>query len=195
MTDVLRFDEAAHRYTLGGRELPSVTTLIEAAGLVDLFGSAEDLAFWRDRGTAVHIGTELIDRDELDESTVADEVRPYLDAWRRFRRESGFTPEHIEMRLHHPVLRYAGTIDRIGTLRKHPALIDIKTGAQRRATGVQLAAYAELAAANGICDKRIRRYGCYLQPDGTYQLVPYTDTRDIIAFVSALQLWKWRQAA
>lgn len=193
--DVLRFDDLEHRYWLGNEELVATSRVIEAAGLVELRGTADQLAYARDRGTAVHVCTELDDLDDLDESTVVDEVKPYLEAWRKFRRDSGFVPEHIEVRTYHPRLRYAGTIDRIGTMRRHRALIDLKTGAQRRATGVQLSAYVEAAAAHGMVRTDIKRYGCYLQPDGTYQLVPYTAPGDLLAFLAALQIWKWRNAA
>jgi hypothetical protein len=195
MAGVLTFDEPTHVYRLDGVAVPSVTTIIEAAGLVDLHGNAEQLDYARALGSASHLATELDDLGTLDESSVAEPVRPRLEAWRRFRRETGFEPEHIELRLAHPLLRYAGTIDRIGRMRKHRGLLDIKNFAKRRATGVQLAAYAELAHAAGLVRRDIKRYACHLYDDGRYELVPYTDTRDLIAFMACLQLFHWKEAA
>jgi len=195
MNHALRFDEATHTYWLGDESLPSVTRIIEAAGLVELHGSAEQLDYARDRGTALHMATELDDRGELDEDSVADDIRGHLAAWRRFRAESGIRIDAIECRLYHPRLRYAGTIDRIGTLQRRRAIIDIKTGAERRATGVQLAAYEAMAKHAGLCASGTRRYGCYLSDDGNYKLVPYTDTRDLLAFCAALSIFRWRTNA
>ncbi len=194
MTPRLRFDAASHTYWLGDEALPSVTTIIEAAGLVELHGTSEQLDYARDRGTALHMATELDDHGELDEDSVAEDIVGYLAAWRRFRVEADFVPHAIECRLYHPRLRYAGTIDRIGALRRKPAIVDIKTGAQRRATGVQLAAYEAMARIAGMSTPSTHLYGCYLSADGSYQLVRYTDTRDILAFTAALQIHRWRNA-
>lgn len=191
----LQFDAETHTYTLDGVKLTSVTQALQAAGLVDLHGTPEQIGYAADLGTAAHIATELDDLGTLDEGTVAEEVWPYLRAWRKFRAEAGFVPEHIELRLHHPAMLYAGTIDRIGSLRSHRALIDIKTGAPRRTTGLQLAAYAEMAVIHGVARRGIRRYACHLTKDEAYTLVPYTDPRDLSVFMAALTLTAWRAAA
>jgi hypothetical protein len=195
MSSTLTFDEPTHVYRLDGVVVPSVTTIIEAAGLVDLHGNAEQLDYARALGSASHLATELDDLGALDESSVAEPVWPRLKAWRKFRRETGFEPEHIEERLAHPLLRYAGTIDRIGTMRKHRMLLDIKNFAKRRTTGLQLAAYAELAHAAGLVRRDIKRYACHLYDDGRYELVPYTGTRDFPAFMAALTLFHWKKEA
>jgi len=192
MMTALRFDAATHAYTLDGVRIPSVTQLLEAAGLVELFGDAEQLAYARDRGTAVHVATELDDLGTLDESTVADEVWPYLRAWRKFRAEARFEPDRVEMQLAHPRLRYAGTIDRIGSMRRKRGLLDIKSGVPRPVTGVQLAGYGELAHEHGICRSNSERWAVHLSGDESYQLVRYANPRDRNAFMACLALYNWR---
>jgi len=43
-------------------------------------------------------------------------IFPYLEAWRKFRKESGFVPEQIEPPMMSTAYKYAGTPDRIGEL-------------------------------------------------------------------------------
>jgi len=91
--------------------LPSVTEILAAEGFID------DRFFdeWsRDRGTYVHLATHLDDMGDLDEDTVDPVIVPYLEAWRRFKKESGFMVEQSEISLASKAYHYAGTIDRIG---------------------------------------------------------------------------------
>ena len=101
---VLLFDEVSHTYTAGGVVVPSVTQIL--APLNDLsFIGPEVLAYKRALGTAVHKATELYDLGELDESSVADVVRPYLDAWIRLRTELQFEILGMDERVFHPAHR------------------------------------------------------------------------------------------
>jgi len=82
------------------------------------------------------------DLGTLDESALDPVLAPYLDAWKRFRREMEFAPELIEEPVFNPVDKYAGTLDRTGNARGCPdILLDIKTGASKDADRVQLLAY------------------------------------------------------
>jgi hypothetical protein len=138
-----RFEPKDHRYFLGDRELPSVTRILSAAFPWE--GPADD--FYRDRGTAVHLACELDDLELLDEMSMDDEIWPYLEAWRSFRKTSGFVadPDGIERRRYHSSLFYAGTIDRVGRLRSgRKIVIDIKTGGKYPQYRLQLAGYVNL---------------------------------------------------
>lgn len=69
------FDPVAHRYTLDGRVLPSVTQILR--GLDDFSHvPARVLERARDRGTRVHSACNLDVLGTLDEATVDDEVAP-----------------------------------------------------------------------------------------------------------------------
>ncbi len=104
--EMLTFEPEAHRYTLhrgatARREeeaeailLPSVTGVLQASGLIDFSRIPPTiLRDARDRGGAVHQAVHYFNEGDLDvESFRADfpAYAPYLDAWLRFRQDSGF---------------------------------------------------------------------------------------------------------
>jgi hypothetical protein len=96
-----------------GRLYPSVTTILKAEGFIN---TAYYDDWIRDRGSMIHLATAYDDAGELDEENLDPVILPYLKAWRRFRKESGFVPEQIEPPMMSTVYRYAGTPDRIGDL-------------------------------------------------------------------------------
>lgn len=139
----LHFDEGAHRYTYNGVMVPNVTSVLEAT--LDQFAHvpADRLEYAREIGQAVHTATALYDLDDLVFDSVPLAVLPYLEAWIRFRSETGFMPSGIEERVFHPRHFYAGTLDRTGELFGVDSLIDIKSGVLMPSVGPQTAAYLE----------------------------------------------------
>lgn len=104
------FEAEGHKY---GNGLESVTGILKAEGFIDT-RFYDDWS--RDRGSMIHLATAYDDQGELDEETLDPVILPYLEAWRRFRKESGFVPEKIEPSMMSTAYRYAGTPDRIGEL-------------------------------------------------------------------------------
>ncbi|WP_431068232.1 hypothetical protein [Ralstonia holmesii] len=187
----LRFDEAKHEYFVRGVRYPSVTQIL--APLVD-YSQVPRAVLERARklGQAVHRMTELYDLDDLDMDDLADELRPYLTAWIKFRAETGFVPESIEKRLYHPALRFAGTPDRSGLINRRRAVIDIKKMLYLGPViGLQLAAYKELFEKNGTHVED--RYALGLRADGTYRLQEFKDKTDWPTFLSLLTTRNWRE--
>jgi hypothetical protein len=91
---MLVFDETLHRYTLDGEPLPSVTGILQRAGLVD-FSQIPTfvLAAARERGTKVHRAIHFYNEDDLDVAGFRDlfpDYWPYVAAWIKFRLVSGF---------------------------------------------------------------------------------------------------------
>jgi len=188
---MLTFDPVEHVYTVGTQRVPSVTQTL--APLVD-YSQVPPAVLKRaqELGTAVHLMTELYDRDDLDTDNLSQELLPYLTAWMRFRAETGFVPELIEQRFHHPALRFAGTLDRTGIIGGRRAVLDIKKMLRLEpVVGVQLAAYKELCIKNGVHVED--RYGLGLRADGTYRLVPFKDTQDWPVFLSLLTLRNFKE--
>lgn len=189
----LTFDEANHRYAYDGRPVVSVTQALSLSGIVDggVFppGAAE-------RGTAVHLACQFDDEGSLDEETVAENIRPYLEGWRRFRAESNFRhiPGGIEQRVY-SALGFAGTIDRIGTFGEGPLwIIDIKSGVKHRSWPIQTAAYSlAYCEMNGLASATVMRATVQVTRDATYQLIPYRATRDFNVFRAALTIAMWRR--
>ena len=180
---MITFDEKTHIYRLGETVLPSVTTVIREAGLMDA-------TFWNseacNRGTRVAKMTAYLDQGDLDESTVDPAELGYLNAWRRFLSESGFEVGGVEQ-LVYMADRAAGTLDRIGLLNSVSAIIDIKTGQASAWHAVQTAGYSMLSG------RRHRRYACYLGDDGTYKLVQHADHNDFGVFDSCVNLHWWKR--
>ncbi len=112
IADGLSFDEKEHIFTLAlsGRRFPSVTQVLSKMGLTPDYNWVDP--WYMLRGSHVHKATELADNGTLDESTVDDEIAPYLEAYRKFRREWSGKIIEAEYRLWHPTYRYAGIVDR-----------------------------------------------------------------------------------
>lgn len=184
---VLEFDPVQHRYTWGGRELPSVTRILKDVGLIDTLWFTEEA---RQRGTYVHMATHYFDEGDLAEESVDPRYAGYLDAYKRFLETTRPAWDRIEHKVSDPVLGYAGTFDRIGTLHGEPQrwLIDIKTGFAKTA-GLQTAAYRRCLPE----PHRIRRASLKLNPDGTFIFTELADRRDEARFLAALTVWQTRQ--
>ena len=191
MTDALTFDPDTHHYWVDGKSKMHVTGILEDVGLVDSTWFDKDSA---DRGSAVHLACELYDKDDLDIDSVDPRIMAYLDGWIEFQRQTGFRVQHVELKLHHSLHDYCGTVDRIGLYHDVPAIVDIKTGAIKRATGYQLAAYAMLALTNGLADYA-RRFAVHLTNDGHYKSIEYKERIDFDVLRAALvvrQAQEWR---
>ncbi len=179
--ETFRFDPKEHRYFFGTREVPSVTAILKGAGLIDTDFMTE---YGRTRGSYVHEATALFDREELNESTLAPVLLPYLNAYKAFRAELGFEPIHIERPLGADLRGFAGTVDRIGMMNGRRALIEIKTSVEYAWHKLQDAAYKTLAEINGI--RVDDRYALYLRPEGDYRLKKHDSTDDEPAFFALL---------
>lgn len=193
----LEFDEATHIYRLNGRIVPSVTQLMDSAGLISFEGIPPAVLERKKLiGSAVHKACELDDLGVLDEATVGEVIAPYLAAYRRFKRETAFVPMLIEARVAEPILGYAGTLDRTGIIRGEPGQIDLKTtAALSPAVGVQTAAYERALYADPSYDgpRNLARHALQLRDDGTYRLETYKDPRDFSVFAALATVHHWKE--
>lgn len=186
----LTFDEAAHVYRLGGAVVPSVTQVLSP--LSSFAGIPVDvLEAKRDLGQRVHFACQLDDEHDLDESSIENDVAPYLDGWRRFLRESGAVVVHNEQRVVEHTLRYAGTLDNVLEIDGFRWLVDKKTCLSLPiAVGPQTAAYMR-ALRDPLCT---RRAALRLRPDGSYRFDPLTGADDWAAFLSCLTLHRFKES-
>ena len=190
----LTFNEAAHVYRHAGQVVPSVTQIL--APLANFEGIPADVLERKRRlGQAVHLACQFDDEGDLDEASITDDVRGYLEAYRRFRRETGARVVANERRVYHATLGYAGTLDRVLEIRARHWLTDLKTCiATPLAVGPQTAAY-ELAGGFDPAFPRIHyRAALRLAPDGRYQLDTLTSAHDWPAFLACLTLRNFREA-
>lgn len=200
MSAVLQFDEAAHRYTLDGVELPSVTTVLGDV-MHEYDGIAADvLRHAQERGTAVHKACELHDLENLDYESVSPIVLPYLEGYIKFLGETQFQHHAIEQKVVSRKYGYAGTLDRIGTLAKakRRCQIDLKSAVSvSKSVGPQTAAYDQAAREDGLIEPKeiVDRYALQLRADGGYRLLPCKSPADFSVFVSALTIYKFKRGA
>jgi len=177
------FDSIAHRYLVEGREIPSVTTRIKAAGLLGP-GAAFYTPEAANRGTRVHAACTDLDLGRPCTLLLAERgfVHSYAQ-WRRLMR-----PVWTSMEQPHYSARYdtAGTADRLGTVAGRPLIVDFKTGGATKWHGLQLAMYDLLH--DDIPPQRRRRIVLYLRIDGRMaQSVEYLEPSD---YTLALTLMK-----
>lgn len=189
MSDRLTFDAASHTYYLDGMGVPSVTQILRAMGLIDFSGVPDYyLLAARDRGSKVHRMLHYYDDGDLDEGGLDPALAPYLTAYRRFRADSGFTPDLIEHPVYSETWKYAGTLDRTGQMNGRPTLIDFKSGGLDKWVALQTAAYADCLEGCYV------RCGLQLRRDGTYRLHQFSDHKDRQIWMAAVALYHWRRS-
>lgn len=182
---MIAFNPKEHTYDVDGVRYPNVTGVLKAAGLIDDQWFTE----WnRKLGSCVHEATALYDKGVLDASTLDPVLDPYMEAWQAFRLDSGFIPMLIEEPVANIVHQYAGTLDRFGSIKGNPWLIDIKTGQTQRWAALQTAAYA------GCLDAAwMNRAAVELQSDGRYNLREHKDRTDWDVWIGVLNMIKWKR--
>jgi len=182
---MIELDRITHTYT---DNLPSVTTILKAAGIIEV-GHYTELG--RQRGGTVHLILEYYDQGILDEATVDPQLIGYLDAYKKALAATGWTFDRIEAPACDKARTYAGTPDRIRTTPPR-LLVDVKTGTYETWHAIQAAAYV-----NMLDDSfGYNRYGLYLQSSGKYQIREFPRAeyaRDLSVFQSALNIYYWRQ--
>lgn len=187
--DMLTFDEARHEYRLLGGVVPSVTQIL--APLVDLSGIPRAvLDAKRQLGQDVHYACQLLDEDDLDEDSVEEQIEQYLQAYKRFKADTGAVVLLNEQRVADPLLLYAGTLDRVMAIKGDKWLVDLKTCISTPlAVGPQTAAYLRALGDTSVT----RRAALRLRPDGTYRLDTLTDPNDWAAFMACLTLMRFKE--
>lgn len=153
-------------------------------------------------GSAVHGACEIEATGRtIDPASLDPAVVPFLEAWRRCRRDMGLIIRGSEVLVFHPTLRYAGTLDILAT-RGGGKLItdlgDIKTGSPSqgaRLAGPQTAAYLQglrlHPRVGPALAPAIRRWSAHLAKDGSYRVVPHTQWGDDwFRFTEALKTWR-----
>jgi len=188
---VLVYNEETHTYTLNGVELPSVTQIITSIGLVDYSMANKDLLEYKaDIGRKVHRTIELYDNNELDDSELHPLLKNYLEQWKKFKKDFGLHIIESEIKMFHPIYKYAGTIDVLGRIDDYYVIIDIKSGGEIPAHSIQTSAYKEMIEKNTKIKIR-RRFAVYLTEEN-YNVVEHKN-KDLNIFLSALSIYNWKK--
>jgi hypothetical protein len=195
-----KFDAARHEYSVDGAVIPSVTQIIKEFGLVNFDMVPPDvLARKAQLGKLVHQACHFWDENDLSEEGLHPEVAARLEAYKAFRRDTGYTPTVHEFQKIGEVygMKYGMQFDSMG----YPAgpdhgywLVDIKNGATASpAWGLQLAAYDMAMPATKFTPKPRKRIAVQLFADGRYKLHTYSDPKDYQIFQSLLALSAWKR--
>lgn len=202
-TPGLQFDPEAHAYAHAGRRLVSVTQVLDRAGMVE--GTEWFTEESRERGRAVHAAIHYYDEGDLDEESLHEKIRPYLDAYKAWLADTRATTFGSEIALADTERGYAGTLDRLcwmgAVLGKDLALLDFKSGAPCAAHSVQLAAYNQLVRTNRallgleLSELPTSFWIVQLSSDGKYHMhEPQIDMKTALAyFWSALNVVRFKE--
>ena len=178
MANLLFFDEG-HRYQLDGEELPSVSELCRFITR-EIYGDVSQYTLDRaaDRGTAVHKACEAL--DIYGKVEISEDITPYLKAYLKFRKEHSVTWDKVEQAGYHKTLRYAGTIDRRGTVDGKSCIVDLKTTCtiHKQAALAQLNLYRMIEEQDGDW-KADDLYILQLRKDETYRLVSFPRNEEV----------------
>lgn len=190
--DSLTLDEATHTYWVGKKKFDSVTKILQDLGLARNYQGIS--SFYAERGKAVHRACELIDKGTLDNASLDPRVRPYVEGYRKFIRESGYQPQFWELPLYHPALGFAGTVDKLGSLNGRFGILDIKTSRSLDpAVELQLCAYAVLWIESHPDSPPAFKYALQLTDDGGYKLHTKYSEASIELWLSAITVYRWKQ--
>lgn len=194
---ILSFDEGTHTYRLDGVVIPGVTSILKP--LYDFNGvPREVLEAKAALGTSVHRACELLDKDDLDEESEEGRaglapIAGYLAGYKKFLADKRPVVLENETRLHHPMHRYAGTIDRRYVIDSDVWDVDLKSTVNMSpVVGLQTAAYTEMFKANGR-KERARRGALQLFPEGRYKLHEFADPADFSVFLSLLNVKRFKE--
>ncbi len=175
------FDKAAHQYRVDGRLVPSVTSVLNAAGLTNpRFFTQES----RERGTAVHSAIHYLVQGDLDESSLCKEVMRYFKAFVMFQNLTHFTTIFSEYTVYSGDFDYIGTLDLYGWLNGRRVIIDVKTGSVPPTVDLQLWAYRRAAEEMGCKVDGV--FSLNLRKDSSFRLKEHFDAHAFVMFLNAL---------
>ena len=182
------FDEAEHKYTLDGEEIPGVTGILKAVGLIDD-------RWWKENawvnGKELHHACHLMDEDDLDYDTLKPMHYGYLEAYARFKEDHEFLPGYIEQPAYHQFYRYAGTPDRLKCcIDGLQGILDIKTGQPQKWHTIQLCAYLAIAESWRRIAAGAKLWDLYLQKNAKYKLIEHKMDEEI--WPACLRVYQWR---
>jgi len=184
-TETLILDDE-HRYWLGDRRVPGVTSVIR--GFAPSFGAGQ---WYLDRGSAVHRAVQLQLEGRLNWDTVQPEIMGRVNAVLKFIADVGLRVEQVEVKAVHPIYQYAGTVDCIGETQSGRVILDWK-GTVDAASELQLGAYAMLPEAGRIA----RGAAVEVRDDGTYRAHWYSGRELAFAgrtFLAMLTVNQWQK--
>lgn len=186
-----------HEYLLNGVRIPGVTEILKEAGLSDLsMVNPEVLERNSAFGTAVHKMIELYCKGTLDFESLDPLLKPYLDCWKNFVEDYGYTAKVVEFQGFSETYRFGFTMDQLGQIAnsKIPgnALVDIKTGHPYPSHKYQMGGYT-IAAGKEYRNIILLYLNPEYKPRGYKVVFATNNKREQGVFLSALSLYNVRK--
>jgi hypothetical protein len=200
------FDPIAHKYYIGAREYPGVTTILKRAGFTTPFNEDEDAARF---GRIFHDTLALIFQKRLEK--IDETFAPWMTGIDKFMSEQKPVPyisseRSVERIMISEKQGYAGTMDLAGQInhfsfrgRWPPCFLDWKTWSTANKhevalAGLQLAGYDKLYREFEHIPsfKKIPRAVVHFTKTD-YRIYPCDDPADFSTFQAALICNQWKQ--
>lgn len=116
------YEDSTHTYTFKGEEWPGITTILKHHQLIsDFYTPGSEL-----KGKAVHKIIELYDIGVLDNYDWDQSLKGYLDSWKAFIKETGWTNEKIEVPGFNESVKICATMDRMGRFTEEEPSLPIR---------------------------------------------------------------------
>lgn len=184
------YDAENHRYYVGKREVPGLTTLLSQAGCF----SAE--AYYTEegrlRGRVVHAACLAYDLGAFDPLQIDPKYLGYVHAYASIAQELRPRWKYLEQAQVNRRYFVACRIDRLGHLAA-PAFAEIKTGEPEDWHGIQTA--GQDVVWHGDRHGYVRRLVFYLRADGSKNVREHTKRSDYDKFFEAWQQTRSTNAA
>lgn len=160
---ILELDQDTHKYTVDGREVRSVTQILQGVGIIEVWKYRKS---GTQRGSEIHECLALIDKGIVKSDVFVDTGHyGYMAAYEIFKKQTEFQVGAVEQNLYSKTYNIAGTPDRVGSLKGSECILDFKTGQKEEWHAVQLCMYEMLI------DKPCKKYALYLRDDSTWRLL------------------------
>jgi hypothetical protein len=191
---ILALDSNNRILTVDGEPKPHITDVLRDMGLSKFYEGVADIQYYAERGQAVHMACRIINEGILDEESVSEDCKGYIQAYRLFLKESGFIHEASEIPLYSGLHDFCGTLDLVGAIHGQRVVIDIKTSSSiDPSVEIQVGAQAILWNHNNQGKPLSGRYVLQLKKDSTYRLKDLSHINEFL-FLDALKLWHWKQS-
>lgn len=188
----ITFEEAGHIYRVNGAVVPSVTQVMQAAGMMDWTKNIHE--YFAERGTRVHQACHIFDTAGLDMDSVDDRIKPYVNAYIQFRADTKAKVVASEKVMYSPKLNVCGTLDKLLAWDGKLRLIDLKCSQLPVTAEVQLAAYENIYKEDATRPEIDEVRALVLKEDGKYSLSKPLKTKNgFRVFQAALTITKWKE--
>ncbi len=192
----LEFDKDNHIYRLDGVIIPGYSQIAKDLGLIDYSRvNKSDLDWKRQVGKAVHTAIFLHNTGELDMDSLDEVVNSYFKSWLMF--VELYQPKILTQYSENPICstkwRYGVTPDIIAEIKGILTVIELKTvSSMNPVIALQTEAQA-IALLETYKIKIKQRWGLQLIPDAMPKLEVYEDMSDFGVWVSAVNLWHYKE--